>query len=254
MAEQKFAWFPVTMERPLTGRIILVNAAFYDPDTSEAAVEDDYSGHEYTVATIVAHSDQEFRFLTEADETIILRPTRPDDAAASDRFANRIPLPVEIIGAVMTNSISEPTISAAIDDQGDVHTMILETGLGLYARYAASWIRMTDISPIEQLDIVDVPADDLEAYDQADQRGDVVNIRYLHPIDWPGPSAVETTPAPTVASAAPIPTVASVADLPDAVEFAKANADSRWYVERKWRALGAEDTGVTLPWLNGAEQ
>ena len=249
MAEQKFAWFPVTMERPLTNRVLLANAAFYDPDIREAAVEDDYSGHEYTVATVVALSDQEFRFLTETDEMIILRPTRPDDAAASDRFANRIPLPVEIIGAVMTNAIAEPTVAAAVDEQGQVHTMILETGLGLYARYSATWIRMTDISPIEQLDIINVPADDLDIYDNADQRGETVNIRYLHPLEQPNLAGIEVTPpAPVIASVAPI--IASVADLGDAVEYAASNPEARWYVERRWRSLGGEQTGVTLPWLD----
>lgn len=252
--EQRFAWFPVTMERPLTNRILIVNAAFWDPDSREAAVEDGYGGHEYGVATILALSENEFRFTTDVnDELIVLRPTRPDDAASWDRLSNRIPLPTEIIGAIMTDAIPEPSISAAVDEQGDVHTMLLETGLGLYARYAASWIRMTDISPIEQLDIVNVPADDLTIYDQADQRGDTVNIRYLHPVDMPSPggTAVTPEPAPTVAAAAGSApgtiVVNSPADLPDAIAFAatQSGAASRWYVARRAKALGYTDR---LPW------
>lgn len=246
--EQKFGWFPVTMERPLTGRVLIVNAAFWDPDTREAAVEDGYGGHEYGVGTILALNDQEFRFRIDGtDELVVLRATRPDDAASWDRLTSRIDLPTEIIGAIMTDSITEPTIAAATDDQGDVHTMILETGLGLYARYAASWIRMTDISPIEQLDIVDVPADDLTIYDEADQRGDTVNIRYLHPVEQPSLSAVSTTPTPvvTAAAVAQAPVVTSAADLPDAVTYATANPSSQWYVTRRARALGWTEP---LPW------
>ena len=39
---------------------------------------------------------------------------------------------------------------------------------------------MTDISPIETLDIVDVPDSDLEHYDMADDLGKSINIRTSH--------------------------------------------------------------------------
>ncbi len=251
MAEQTFGWYPVTMERPASNRIFIMNAAHYDPDTKTATVDDDYQGWLYDVATIISHNAQEFRFEQSDGELIILRPTRPDDAERWDRTVGHIPLPVEIIGAIMAQTIPPPTIAAAVDDQGDVHTIILETGVGLYARYSATWIRMSDISPIEQLNIVDLPPGDLDIYDAADQRGETVNIAFFHPLNQPSLTAIEVTPTPpTVASAAPVATVASVADLPEAVEFANTNPDSRWYVERRWKTFGGEATGVTLPWKN----
>lgn len=253
MAEQRFAWFPVTMEHPdrpagAPGRLLIAHAAFYDPIAREVAVEDDYSGREYTVGEIVVQNTNEFRFRTDSDELIILRPTVANDAVHWPRTPDRIPLPVEIIGGILTDAIQPPTIAAAIDNEGDVHTMILETAVGLYARYASLWIRMTDISPIEQLDIVDVPADDLEIYDQADQAGQTTNIRYLHPIDRPAPSAVATTSPVATTAAVTTPTlvtITSAADIPDAVVFAQAHPESRWYVARRAKALGWAEP---LPW------
>jgi len=242
--------FPITMERRNGRTILLANAAFYDENKREVIVEDAYQGHWYSVDSLVVESDQEFRFLTPTGEKIILRPTRSDDAAVSDRFTLGIPLPVEIIGALMSKTISEPTISAAVDDDGDVHTMILQTATGLYARYSRQWILLSDISPIESLDIVDVPPTDLEHYDMADDVGKVISIRDLAPLDPPAPSAIsQPTPEPLAAAGtSAMITITSAADLPDAVAYAVNHEPSRWYVERRWKALGGPETGVSLPW------
>ena len=256
MPERTFPWFPVTFERPDKNLLFIIHGAHYDDDIKVVWVEDEYQGHLFTVGSIEALNDMEMRWHSIEDESLVVRPTRPDDAERWDRSI-RVPLPTEIIGAILTHSIPPPTIAAAVDGLGDVHTMILETGLGLYARYSGSWIRMTDISPIEQLDIVNVPEDDLDIYDQADQRGASVNIQHLHPIDWPAASAVDYTATPNPAAAGTVTTpaaviVASAADLPDAVAFANTNSEARWYVERRWRSLGGEDTGISLPWVDGS--
>jgi hypothetical protein len=244
-----FAWYPVTMQRHDGRTTLLANRAFYDDAAREVTVEDDYSGHEYSVDQLFSLDENEFRFATETGERIVLRATIPEDAAASDRFSLGIPLPVEIIGAIMSNTIREPTISAAVDDDGDVHTMILETGVGLYARYSRTWILMTDISPIEQLDIVDVPATDLEHYDMADDQGKTISIRDLSPITQPGQLAVgpSRTETLTASSTPGMILVSSAADLPDAIAYAAtdAGAGARWYVTRRAKALGWEEA---LPW------
>lgn len=247
----QFGWFPVTVERPKRSETYILHGARYDDVNREVAVDDDYQARFFGVDQVAAFNDQEFRFTNEYGEPIVIRPTRPADAASWDRVNSRIDLPVEIIGAIMTFNTTDPSVTAAVDAQGDVHTMVLETSVGLYARYSRSWIKMTDISPIEQLDIVDVPADDLEIYDQADDAGQTVNIRFLHPVDQPALGTVEVTPTVMAASAAPV--VASVADLADAAVFAANNPESRWYVERRWRVLGGRSTGVTLPWLHEEE-
>lgn len=247
--------FPITMERRDGALIRLADAAFYDEATREALVEDAYSGHWYTVDSLAVLNESEFRFATDTGERIVLRPTRPDDAAASDRFTLGIPLPVEIIGAFMSNTITEPTISAAVDDDGDVHTMILETGIGLYARYSRQWIALSDISPIEQLDIVDVPPSDLEHYDMADDLGKTISIRDLTPINAPARSAIgpsRAAPPPPAVTAAAVDTgtlvITSAADLAPAIAWGETHPGARWYISRRWKALGGPQTGVELPW------
>jgi hypothetical protein len=249
---RKFGWFPVTYERD--GRVTsIVNAVFHDPIEGEVTIDDGYDQRDLGVDRIIALSDQEFQFVSSGGAKVTLRQTVAADAASWDRLALRIDLPVEIIGAIMSNTINaEPVITAAIDDDGDVHTMVLETALGLYARYARTWIRMGDISAIESLEIVSVPPDDLEIYDQADDAGQTSNIRYMHPVSQPHLAAIDVAPAPTpvtagAAMAVGAVVITSAADLPDAIAFAAtdAGAGSRWYVTRRARALGHADT---LPW------
>jgi hypothetical protein len=242
--------FPITMERRDGRDIRLAVLARYDEREREVIVEDDYQGHPYSVEQVEVLNENEFRFSNELGERIILRPTRPDDAVTAAIFTNRIPLPVDIIGAFMTGTITEPTISAAVDTEGDVHTMILETGLGLYARYSRTWILMTDITPISTLDIVDVPATDLEHYDMADDLGKTISIRDLSPIDQPAVSAVgpdRSATTPVTAAVAGTVIVASVADLPDAIAYAatEQGTAARWYVGRRAKALGWTEP---LPW------
>ena len=183
---------------------------------------------------------------------MVLRPSRPEDAETG-QFNARYPLPTEIMGAIMNGATPDNTaISAAVDADGDVHTMVLETGLGLYARYSRTWMRLTDLTPIENLNIVDIDPDDLNIYDEADSAGNMVNIADLHPS---APEAVEViqsaepAPAPMAASAHIV--VASIDDVPRAVAYAatEAGAGSRWYVERRAKGFGWQGE---IPWPSAA--
>jgi hypothetical protein len=257
MPETTFTWSPVTFERPRQNIMWIAIEAHYDDDVKVLTIDDEYQGRMFKVGAVDANNAQEFRWRSEGfDEPMSIRPTRPDDALRWDRSL-RIPLPTEIIGAILTHATPPPTLSAAVDDLGDVQTMILETGLGLYARYSSSWILMTDISPIEQLGIVDVVADDLAVYDDADNRGETVNLADLHPIERPAVSAVAPgspeQPTASTASAAPgTVIVASFADLPDAIAYAAtaSGTGSRWYVARRARSLGWTEP---LPWAEDGE-
>jgi hypothetical protein len=246
---RKFGWFPVTVIRD-EGTSLTI-AAHYDDVEGDVALEDAYDLRYLGVGKVIELNDQSFRFETEYGRPVHIRQTIAQDAASWDYLQGRIDLPVEIIGAIMTAAVPEPTLTAAIDDEGEVHTMVLETSLGLYARYARTWIRMMDISPIEALEVVDVPSDDLGIYDDADDAGKTVNIRDMHPKTEGYDTAVSVNaaeePEPVAASAAGTVVVASAADLPAAIEFAATSAGvaSRWYVERRARALGHTDP---LPW------
>jgi len=261
MSERRFAWTPVAVERTdmhaqtrFRSPVTLGVAAFYDDTDRLLIVEDGYEGRMIAVGTIIADSPQEFRFRSaDRDELIVVRPIRADDGIA---LPLRIPLPPEIIGGIMAGTTPQPTLSAAVDDQGDVHTMVLETATGLYARFSRNWLLMADIGPIEQLQIVAVDPEDLEHFDMADDKGNTISIRDLTPINEPsisatGPSRSNPPPAaPVTAGAAPMVTVASAADLPDAIAYAATQdgAASRWYVTRRAKALGWTEP---LPWDDG---
>jgi len=255
---RRFAWTPVAVERSdphainrFGGPVVLAVAAIYYEADRLLIIEDGYEGRTLVVGTVLADSPQEFRFRSaDRDELIVVRPVRADDGVA---LPMRIPLPPEIIGGIMAGTTPQPTLSAAVDDQGDVHTMVLETATGLYARFSRNWLLMADIGPIEQLQIVAVDPEDLEHFDMADDAGNTISIRELTPINEPsisatGPSRSNPPPeSPVTAGAAPMVTVASAADLPDAIAYAATQdgAGSRWYVARRAKALGHTDP---LPW------
>jgi hypothetical protein len=250
MPETTFPWSPVTLERPPGLLWIGDEAHFLDePEGQWVIVDDGVQGRQFRVGHVVARSDSELRWIGEYGGQFTIRPTIPEDAERWD-FGPHIPLPTDIIGAILNGATAIPTISAAVDNAGDVHTMILETGLGLYARYARTWLLLTDITPIEQLDIVSVPYDDLEHYDMADDKGHSISIRDLNPLETVAASGVgpqRNAPAPVTAAAVPQVIVASYADLPDAIAFAATDEGqaSRWYVGRRAKAFGWADP---LPW------
>lgn len=254
-----FPWFPMTIER--AGTPVPVSVAYgaqYWDDAEDAGAagfatvdwEEDY--REFDVEEVITNAPQEFRFKTPSGLMVVLRPSIPEDAA-SGQFNVSYPLPTEILGAIMTHAIPDnTTLSAAADDDGDVHTMILETGLGLYARYSQTWLRLIDTAPIENLNIVDVPGDDLAAYDEADTAGEMLNLTDLHPFE--GQEAVEVIqpreePEPVTSSAGPVNAIiiGSLDDVPRAVAFAATPAGeaSRWYVARRARRLGYT---TPFPW------
>jgi hypothetical protein len=251
MAEVKLPWFPAVMER--RGRVELLWAVYRDDITREWIVEDQYQGYPLVVSEMIEDTPKQVRFITDDGQETLLREAVPEDAARAITLSTTIPLPVEIIGAIMSDTTADPTISAAVADDGEVHTVILETGLGLYARYSRNWIRLADISAIDQLSIVAIPETDLEHYDQADEAGNTVNIRDLSPIvtteDSVDTSLPPAEPAePVTAGGRNISLViTSAADLPTAIEYAATPAGeaSRWYVARRARALGWKEA---LPW------
>jgi len=249
--DRRFSWFPITCVRADRQQVVLLNGLRYRDYTTppEVIMEDAYEGRHKLIRQVISDTPTEFRFISEPAGTLfVFRPTIPEDAANTFELGIGIPLPVEIIGGIMSGTISNPSISAAVDSTGDVHTMILETDTGLYARYSRQWIFMKDISPIEQLDIVDVPPTDLEHYDMADDLGKTISIRDLAPYDRPAVGAVgpsRNEPATPVTAAASMIVIASAADLPDGIAWAETHPEARWYVTRKAQTLGWNGP---MPW------
>lgn len=256
MSEQTFPWAPVTVEMPGSGiPLSIAFNAYYDPEDQESSgkgsvgVEWEYDSKQFDVGEILNKSDQEMRIISTSGRLIIVRPTRPEDAAISGQFTQPYDLPVEVIGAIMTSAIpSDTNLTAAIDDEGDVHTCLLETNLGLFARYGGQWIKITDTAAIEHLNVVDIADDDLNLYDEADINGQMVNITAMTPTEREVTEVIQEPAQPVTAS---VPTravvVASLDDVPGAIRYAESEEGrgSRWYVARRAKALGWTDP---MPW------
>lgn len=253
-------WSPVTIEtdgQPPRIRVV----ARYLPDTQEGGPKGavlhagaDASATWSSVAEVVADNSEEFRWRTENGLEFVARATVPADAANGGQFPSLpIDLPVEVIGAIVNGAIvpSDAYVSAATDADGDVHTMVLVTPLGLYARYSKQWIKLTDVSTISHLNVVDVAPDDVNAYDEADTNGEMVNITDLTPVEAAAVEFIEPETTPAAPLTASVPTraviVASLDDAPAAIAFAQSDEGrgSRWYVGRRLKALGYDKP---LPW------
>lgn len=263
MTTKEFVWHPATVEMPANpdAPMLIVDGCIYEsegPDGLGAAFAwvDSGDNRQWTVESVEALSANEFRFISAASgQPVTMRPTVPSDAVTAINFHQTYDLPVEIIGAIMASTIPADTaVSAAVDNEGDVHTLILETRLGLYARYSRTWHLLTDTTPIEGLNIVDVQPEDVDAYDEADTAGNMLSVSDLHAGDT---SAIEVVPEPeepepVTAAAGPTNAViiASLDDVARAIGFAAtpAGESSRWYVARRARALGWPDP---MPWEEG---
>lgn len=255
---EDLGWSPVTVE--IAGQPPRIRAiAVYDPDDLDSRpfgvlkhAGGDGEARHLNVKEILNRDSEEFRFLTSSGKVAVVRATRPDDAATGGQFVDLpFDLPVEVIGAIVNGAIEQnaSTLSAALDDQGDVHTILLESPLGIYARYSKTWIKLTDVGVISHLNVVDIPAEDLNTYDEADIAGNMVNINDLNPKE---PEVIEVIQAPPVtvtATAGPTRAVliGSVEDLPGAIDYAGTDEGkgSRWYVARRAKALGWTEP---LPW------
>ena len=258
---QHFAWSPVTLIRQgVMLPVMVAPSAAYDPEMLGYGAPlgevtlfamPGGEGRSIPVGEIITRSAEEFRFLTPNGNLAILRATRPEDAADSGNFGHPYDLPVEVIGAVVNGAIdqSDAILTAAYDNEGDVHTLILETPLGLYARYSKQWIKLTDVGVISHLAVVNIAPEDLDAYDEADINGNMVNLEDLNPETPAVIEVIQEPPSSAVTAAGPVRAVvvASVDDLPDAIRYAQTveGEGSRFYVERRAKALGYTDR---LPW------
>jgi hypothetical protein len=118
--------------------------AGYDPDDFAGPLGGViYAGFDgdarfYSVAEILGDTDQEFRFTNNDGTVVVVRPTVPSDAERGRQFPTLpFDLPVDLIGAIVTTTVEPDSavLTAATDNEGDVHTVLLETPLGIHARY-----------------------------------------------------------------------------------------------------------------------
>lgn len=129
-------------------------------------------------------------------------------------------------------------LEALVEDNGDVATMLLISPAGMYARYDAEWVILTDPELISHLDAVAVEDTALDLHDPHDQTGMSVKIGSMPrkpyedfrvALNYSGdPGAAKAASMPTVAAlvgSGTVPTIASARDMAEAVEFANGHPE-----------------------------
>ena len=193
---------------------------------------------------------------------ITVRTVEQDDTVGQAGFP-AFPLPVPVIGAILSGQNMDTHVEALVGDDGFVVTLLLVTDVGLWTRFSSQWLRLYDVTPISNLNSVDVEDTAVDLFDAADNSGNVLPIS-----SYPG--AEKTTGLPVYQESGTmivsptaqmtftpesvtggggmlvIPLLINTAeDLPAAIQAAANDESLRWYVERRARAL-APDT--VLPW------
>lgn len=187
--------------------------------------------------------------------SVTVRATIEDDAVAVEGLPG-YPLPVRVITASISGENMDTHIEALVEDDGYVSTILLVTDVGLFTRYARTWIALRDVNLIDGLNSVEVEDGAVDVYDAADDLGQQVSIDGLPSEDRDrvgagqlfvaasAPRTFATATEPVTASAE-LPIVDTPEQLTAAIESAVSDPSIRWYIEKRVRALEME---VELPW------
>ncbi|HEX8321630.1 hypothetical protein [Longimicrobium sp.] len=183
----------------------------------------------------VSDNGQAFRF----------RDLDPYDAVTMS--AAGVPQPLSVVQAeVIRGGVLASQLDAVVAPDNTVATLMLETGLGTYVRYAGDWqLLSSDTGALEDMSLVAVGAAALDVWDAADAASHTISV-----FDLPVPSAdgpdidpttdvdVETTAA-IAASGVQIPQIVRTEDLDLGIRYANTHPAARWYVTKRARALSA---------------
>jgi hypothetical protein len=179
---------------------------------------------------------QEYRF----------RDLDPYDAVTMAAGAG-VPQPLMVVQAhVLRGGVLADSLDAVVAADNTVATLMLETGLGTFVRYAGDWQRLgSDSGALEDMALVSVAPGALAVWDAADAAQETISVFDLPRDAGDGtiinPEAgvdVETTAA-IAASGVQIPQIDQVEDLDLAVRYANTHPAARWYVTKRARALAA---------------
>jgi hypothetical protein len=198
----------------------------------------------------------------DSEYSILLRPVNETDGYFFS--PTDYPLPVPVISGLLNGDDMPDQLTALVDDEGDVITLMLSTDRGLYLRFDGAWRQLPydDDSPVDGLSVVDVAGPSVDVYDSADLLDQTISVLKL-PLA-PGEtyngilrtdvdSSDTEEDSQTITSAAQIisqpraqyPIIASVEDVDEALEIASQDPSVRWYVEKRIHALGLD---VEIPW------
>lgn len=175
------------------------------------------------------------------------RAVDPHDAVTMSPA--RVPQPLAVVQAeINRGGILAQQLDAVVAADNTVATLMLETGLGTFVRYAGDWQLLSASSAsLEDMGLVAVGPGALDIWDAADAASTTISVFDLPvPSDDGGPDIdptddgldIETTAA-IAASGVQIPQIERVEDLDLGVRYANTHPQARWYVTKRARALQA---------------
>lgn len=213
-------------------------------------VEDETKGVYFT--DLVDNGDNTF---TGSDSVVSVRPVDTYDALSLAPSAG-VPQPLEVVKAEILRGggMVATELDALVADDNTVATLMLDTGMGVYVRYAGDWQPLSSTSDsLEDLAVVAVGSGAVDVYDAAEGAQTTVSIEDL-PVattdDAGNLSMID--PAANVegeligeevltASGSNIPVIATADDMDLGITYGKTHPESRWYVAKRAKALGIQD-------------
>jgi hypothetical protein len=181
----------------------------------------------------------------EGGQIVRFRDLDPYDAVMMS--AAGVPQPLQVVQAhVLRGGVLADSLDALVAADNTVATLMLETGMGTFVRYAGDWQLLSDSTgSLDDLAVVSVAPGALDVWDAADSASTTISIFDLplvgddgNPIN-PEPQVDIETTAAIAASGISIPQITTIEDLDLGLRYANAHPEARWYVTKRARALAA---------------
>jgi hypothetical protein len=200
-------------------------------------------------ATGVEISEVEERVdaVTRNGNHLVIREITESDAVPADVRSFSLPLPV-LYAVARGEHMDTGTLQVAVDNRGNVATVLLFSPEGLFARYSSMWHAVSDVASLDGLALVETGDTTVDLYDNADSRGQQISALGLPEIELEDvfdAMSVSTSPPVTASAMIELPIIRTLADVPAAIERADNDKAIRWYVERRAKAL---DPTMDMPW------
>lgn len=159
-----------------------------------------------------------------------------------------VPQPLQVVQAhvLRGGGVLADNLDALVAADNTVATLMLETGMGTFVRYAGDWQLLSDTTgALDDLALVAVAPGALAVWDAADSASQTISVFDLPQVGDDGtainpePQVDIETMAAVAASGISIPEVRCVEDLDLGIRYANAHPEARWYVTKRARALTA---------------
>jgi hypothetical protein len=234
---------PFTVQRTVSG----LAAGHMEYGTGWSVGWDDHDGDHIRGVILTSVEDQGDWIVGTSEDGQEYRFRDLDPYDAVKMSAAGVPQPLMVVQAhVIRGGVLADSLDAVVAADNTVATLMLETGLGTFVRYAGDWQRLgSDSGALEDMALVSVAPGALAVWDAADAAQETISVFDLPRDAGDGtiinPEAgvdVETTAA-IAASGVQIPQIDQVEDLDLAVRYANTHPAARWYVTKRARALAA---------------